>query len=409
MNASSRSKLAALALCLLGALPQQARPAAADLVVHLTDSPDPVVLGQALTYTATVSNAGPDTVSGVAATLSLPYAALLVSATPSHGAVETGGPGDDLRWQIGVQTNGSAATLVVTVRPYDADGNLRATLGVSQGDTELDSENDSVMELTTPLDGPGVLHFESTSLGLAESAGTREVAVIRSGGAQGAVTVSYASVNGAAAAPGDFTHAAGVLTFADGETYQTFALTVNDDTEAECNERFQLALFDATEGALLLFDTNATVTIFDEDTAASGALGCVTEAAAGAQTANGLSSWRGVSADGRQVAFMCSGNNLVTNPLTSGAQIFLRDTASNTIRLVTRSLSGTAGANAASRNTSISDDGAVVAYLSSASNLHPRVTNFTMAIYAWHRLTESNVLVSLNLAGTGPSTGGIGA
>lgn len=45
---------------------------AADLTISLTDSPDPVALGQAVTYTTTVTNLGPSPTSGVNATGTLP-------------------------------------------------------------------------------------------------------------------------------------------------------------------------------------------------------------------------------------------------------------------------------------------------------------------------------------------------
>ena len=54
-----------LAVSIAALLPASAAAATADLSIAKTDSPDPVTVGAQLTYTITVSNAGPDTANGV--------------------------------------------------------------------------------------------------------------------------------------------------------------------------------------------------------------------------------------------------------------------------------------------------------------------------------------------------------
>src|SRR5690606_16221772 len=58
----------------------------ANLSVAVSDSPDPVTAGEQLTYTVTVSNAGPDSADNVMVDLVLPAEVTLVSATPSAGS-----------------------------------------------------------------------------------------------------------------------------------------------------------------------------------------------------------------------------------------------------------------------------------------------------------------------------------
>lgn len=63
----------------------------ADLVITKTDSPDPVVSGNNLTYTIGVDNAGPDTAANVVVTDTLPPGTTFVSCAPSVGTC-TGPP-----------------------------------------------------------------------------------------------------------------------------------------------------------------------------------------------------------------------------------------------------------------------------------------------------------------------------
>jgi uncharacterized repeat protein (TIGR01451 family) len=56
-----------------------------DLGLVKTDSPDPVLFGQNLTYTLSVTNNGPMPATGVTVTDPLPAGVSLVSATPSQG------------------------------------------------------------------------------------------------------------------------------------------------------------------------------------------------------------------------------------------------------------------------------------------------------------------------------------
>jgi uncharacterized repeat protein (TIGR01451 family)/uncharacterized delta-60 repeat protein len=60
---------------------------AADLVLSLGDSPDPVQLGNYVTYTITVANAGPATASGVVVVDALPSTMNFISASPANSFI----------------------------------------------------------------------------------------------------------------------------------------------------------------------------------------------------------------------------------------------------------------------------------------------------------------------------------
>jgi choice-of-anchor B domain-containing protein len=89
------------------------RPRFADLAVTVTDAPDPVVVGQDVTYTFTVRNQGPTWSTDTTLTDALPPSVTLVSATPSQGAC-TGTT--TVACNLGTLHNGDVETVVIVVR-----------------------------------------------------------------------------------------------------------------------------------------------------------------------------------------------------------------------------------------------------------------------------------------------------
>ena len=81
----------------------------ADLAVLKSDSPDPVVAGTLLTYTLTLTNAGPDDATGVTVIDTMPAGVTFVSATTADGSYDDGTG----VWSVGNLANGSSATLTI--------------------------------------------------------------------------------------------------------------------------------------------------------------------------------------------------------------------------------------------------------------------------------------------------------
>jgi hypothetical protein len=80
-----------------------------------------------------------------------------------------------------------------------------------------------------------------------------------------AVTVNYATSNGTAVAPGDYTSTSGVLTFAPGESVKTVHVLVKGDATVEPNETFNVAL--SNVNGAILSRSLAQGTIFNDDQA----------------------------------------------------------------------------------------------------------------------------------------------
>jgi Tol biopolymer transport system component len=105
-----------------------------------------------------------------------------------------------------------------------------------------------------------------------------------------------------------------------------------------------------------------------------------------------------ISADGRFVAFESSASNLVPGDTNRERDIFVRDTLTNTTTLVSLDSAGNQG-NGNAGNPSISADGRFVAFTSDASNFVPGDTNNYADIFVRDTLTNTTTRVSLDSAG----------
>jgi len=117
----------------------------ADLSLAKADAPDPVVVGQALTWTLTVANAGPQPAAQVRVMDALPAGLDRLSVTPSQGSCPGEGP---LSCALGTVPAGGQATVTVVVRPTAA-GTLVNTATVSSDTADPNPANDTATSETT--------------------------------------------------------------------------------------------------------------------------------------------------------------------------------------------------------------------------------------------------------------------
>jgi uncharacterized repeat protein (TIGR01451 family) len=124
----------------------------ADLAVTLTAAPDPVTVGQSLTYTLHVANAGPSNATAVVLADGLPAGVSLVSAQPSQGSC-TGTA--TVSCALGTLAVGGQATLVIE-GVVNAAGSLTDTATVTSGVADPDPSNNSAAVTVTAVSGqPG--------------------------------------------------------------------------------------------------------------------------------------------------------------------------------------------------------------------------------------------------------------
>jgi uncharacterized repeat protein (TIGR01451 family) len=121
-------------------------PTSADLSATLAAAPNPAIVGQPLTYTLTLANAGPADATGVTATATLPAAATLDTAGSTAGTcAQSGGA---LTCSIGALQAGASATVTLRVTPTQAV-ELDAAATVSGDQADPLPANNSVTARTT--------------------------------------------------------------------------------------------------------------------------------------------------------------------------------------------------------------------------------------------------------------------
>jgi uncharacterized repeat protein (TIGR01451 family) len=129
----------------------------ADIRVTIADSPDPVQVGQDLTYTITVSNGGPSTAPTVRMSDSLPAGVNFVSVTPSQGSCAGT---SDITCNLGTLPASGGATVTLVVTPTAA-GPLSDTAAASDSSVfdfnptnNLFTATTTVLPATTPTPPP---------------------------------------------------------------------------------------------------------------------------------------------------------------------------------------------------------------------------------------------------------------
>ncbi|MCC5641830.1 putative Ig domain-containing protein [Nostoc sp. CHAB 5824] len=123
-----------------------------DLTINLADSPDPVIVGNPLTYTLTVSNSGTANASGISVQYTLPSGVTFNGTTVANGftASLSGGVVTFSGGSINAATN---ATLTVSVIPNSTGTLTSGTAIVDPNNTiaESDETNNTAAAITTTI------------------------------------------------------------------------------------------------------------------------------------------------------------------------------------------------------------------------------------------------------------------
>jgi len=112
---------------------------------------------------------------------------------------------------------------------------------------------------------PGQLQFSGATYDVRENGGIATIMVTRIGGSDGTVTVDYETSDATARIDYDYEFANGTLALANGETSESFSVTILDDGLIENEESINLLLTNPTGGASLGSQNTALLTIIDNE------------------------------------------------------------------------------------------------------------------------------------------------
>lgn len=176
------------------------------------------------------------------------------------------------------ETNKTVAIPIVNDNIDEGNESFSVTLTYVSGDGLVGTPGQATVTILNDDFAPGAVQFVQAGYTVDENAGIVTLAVVRTNGSSGLITVNYSTVStgdavgGVARAPGvDFIHTNGSLTFADGEKLKFVNVQVLDDSDAsETNETFQVQLTNPTGGAVIGFPNPATVTIVNNNSAIFG-------------------------------------------------------------------------------------------------------------------------------------------
>jgi uncharacterized repeat protein (TIGR01451 family) len=189
----------------------------ADLAVTLTHDPEPVTVGQTVTWTLTVRNNGPQAAVGVSASFTLPSGATLVSSQPAVAPAS-----GKLTYAVGPLANQGVFTATIVMTPT-TPGTLNAgaavTGGVSDGVPGNDTATSPATAVAAPLADLSVALSVATPLPIVTGQTLTYTAVVANSGPAAAAGVvftdtlpagvEYLSSGGT---QGDFVQASGVVT-----------------------------------------------------------------------------------------------------------------------------------------------------------------------------------------------------
>jgi uncharacterized repeat protein (TIGR01451 family) len=119
--------------------------AGVDLSVSKTDTPDPALPGQVLTYTVVVTNPGPFTATNIVVNDTLPAGVDFISVSPDPVCGELGGVISCTLASLGSNAN-ATVTIVVTAT---AVGTVMNTVSVAGAEPDPDPTNNIASQETT--------------------------------------------------------------------------------------------------------------------------------------------------------------------------------------------------------------------------------------------------------------------
>lgn len=147
----------------------------------------------------------------------------------------------------------------------EGNATVNVTLSAPTGGAVLASPSSSQLTIVDNESlsfGTGTLRF-AKSTALASEGENIALTIQRAGGANGTVSVNYATRNGSAGAGNDYTSVSGTVTFLPGEAAKTITIPVLNDSINDSEEVFSIDLSLPTGGTTITSPGSVAITIYD--------------------------------------------------------------------------------------------------------------------------------------------------
>ena len=170
-------------------------------------------------------------------------------------------------------TNGQHRAVVLVSLIDDSITESNKTIGLAlsapTGGASLGPQSTSSLVILDD-DRPGNVQFKFPLYQVAETGGVATITVVRSGGLSNVAKVVYSTSDGTAVAGQDYTATTGTLTFAAGETVQSFTVPILTDSVSERIETVNLKLTSADGVTRVVGKRTARLFIVDGSAAGPG-------------------------------------------------------------------------------------------------------------------------------------------
>jgi hypothetical protein len=171
---------------------------------------------------------------------------------------------------------------------------------------------------------------------------------------------------------------------------------ISESSNPSISANGRYVAFDSWASNLVGGDTNGFADTFVRDRQSS--VTTLVSVSSSGEQGNHNSSNPSISSEGRFVAFVSNGSNLVGEDTNGESDIFVHDRQTGMIEMISISSSGVQG-NDWSRNPFISSDGRFIVYTSKASNLVSGDTNNQEDIFVFDRQRRETERVSVSSSG----------
>lgn len=203
-----------------------------------------------------------------------PVSVSYATTAGSAGAGDYTDTSGTLSWADGDSSPKPIAVSITNDAIFEADETFTVTLSAPDGGAALGSLATTTVTIVSD-DAPlgGLIAMASATASVNEPDGTITLNVNRVGGADGAVSVDYATAAGTATAGADYTTASGTLSWANGDTAaKPITVSIGNDAKYEPDETFTVTLANLVGAGSSLGLATTTVTIVSEDPVQPGTI-----------------------------------------------------------------------------------------------------------------------------------------